>query len=358
MIAAHGWRFARSSVRTPRLQTSRAAHVDALGHARRSRCAASDIGPVASRCSSDVCVSSSPTTVSIRGVSSSNWSMRPTRDGGAAPLTCGRATRWRSRWPLARNISRNSRRRWRTGRRDRRSRRRARQPSARSHARRPSSSTSMLPTSSSNRHLSNWSVLGIELIGPEHLVRANVAVRGRAAPAPPSDRAAGFNRETIVQWTFAAAADDEETAISAAELARAEQAGASLLFAGHRWVRIDPAAVRKARARHDSYVRQLDAVGGDGCRRGEPAGPPPHRRRGRRRRRRAGPRRRGPQRPRRRHHRLAGVVGTAARRATRHHAARGGRATFVHRRAAPLSATRPQLAAVSRSPRARWMPRR
>ena len=106
--------------------------------------------------------------------------------------------------------------------------------------------------------------LGIELIGPEHLVRANVAVRGRAAPAPPSDRAAGFNRETIVQWTFAAAADDEETAISAAELARAEQAGASLLFAGHRWVRIDPAAVRKARARHDSYVRQLDAVGGDG----------------------------------------------------------------------------------------------
>ena len=51
--------------------------------------------------------------------------------------------------------------------------------------------------------------LGIELIGPEHLVRANVAVRGRAAPAPPSDRSAGFNRETIVQWTFAAAADDE-----------------------------------------------------------------------------------------------------------------------------------------------------
>ena len=105
--------------------------------------------------------------------------------------------------------------------------------------------------------------VGIELIGPEHLVRATVAVRGRAAPAPPSDRSAGLNRETIVQWTFTAAADDEVTAISDAELARAEQAGTSLLYAGHRWVRIDPRAVRKARARHESYLSQLDTVGGD-----------------------------------------------------------------------------------------------
>jgi SNF2 family DNA or RNA helicase len=101
---------------------------------------------------------------------------------------------------------------------------------------------------------------GIELIGPEHLVRASVAVRGRAS-SPPSDRAAGFNRETIVQWTFTAAADDEVSAISEAELARAEQTGASLLYAGDRWVRIDPAALRKVRARHDSYRHQLDALG-------------------------------------------------------------------------------------------------
>jgi superfamily II DNA or RNA helicase len=107
---------------------------------------------------------------------------------------------------------------------------------------------------------------GIELIGPEHLVRATVAVRGRASP-PPSDRSAGFNREAIVQWTFTAAADDDVTAISEAELARAEQTGASLLYAGDRWVRIDPAALRKVRARHDSYRRQLDELGvsdGDG----------------------------------------------------------------------------------------------
>ena len=43
-----------------------------------------------------------------------------------------------------------------------------------------------------------------------------------------------------MQWTFTAAADDDVSAISAAELA-AEQTGASLLYAGDRWVRIDPA---------------------------------------------------------------------------------------------------------------------
>ena len=109
--------------------------------------------------------------------------------------------------------------------------------------------------------------LGIELIGPEHLVRATVAVRGRATPSPPSDRSAGLNRETIVTWTFTTAGDDGPAAIAAAELARAEQTGTSLLHVGHRWVRIDPAALRKVRARHDEYLRQieeLDAAPGDG----------------------------------------------------------------------------------------------
>ena len=108
---------------------------------------------------------------------------------------------------------------------------------------------------------------GIELIGPEHLVRATVAVRGRAAPSPASDRTAGFNRETIVQWTFTVADGDGGSAISAAELARAEQTGATLLHVGHRWVRIDPAALRKVRARHDAYldqIEQLAAAGADG----------------------------------------------------------------------------------------------
>ena len=101
---------------------------------------------------------------------------------------------------------------------------------------------------------------GVELIGPEHLVRATVAIRGRAAPSPRSDRSAGFNRDTIVQWSFTAAGDDGPAAISAAELARAEQTGASLLHVGHRWVRIDPGALRKVRARHDAYLRQVEEL--------------------------------------------------------------------------------------------------
>jgi superfamily II DNA or RNA helicase len=101
---------------------------------------------------------------------------------------------------------------------------------------------------------------GIELIGPEHLVRASVAVRGRATPAPASDRAAGFNRQTIVHWSFTAAVEDGHAAITEAELARAEQTGASLLYVGHRWVRIDPAALRKVRARREAYQLQLEDV--------------------------------------------------------------------------------------------------
>src|SRR5690606_38545302 len=102
--------------------------------------------------------------------------------------------------------------------------------------------------------------LGIALIGPEHLVRTSVAVRGRATPAQPSDRAVGLNRETIVQWTFTAADSAGPMAISEAELARAEQTGSSLLHIGHRWVRIDPAALRKARDRHDEYLRRLEEL--------------------------------------------------------------------------------------------------
>ena len=101
---------------------------------------------------------------------------------------------------------------------------------------------------------------GVELIGPEHLVRAALAVRGRAAPSPASDRAAGFNRDTIVQWTYTAVHEEGPAAISEAELVRAEASGASLLHVGHRWVRIDPAALRKVRARHDAYLRQIEEL--------------------------------------------------------------------------------------------------
>jgi len=85
--------------------------------------------------------------------------------------------------------------------------------------------------------------LGIDLIGPEHLVRADVSVRGRATPAPADDRTARFSAEALVQWD----ATVDDTAISDAELERVTAAGATLLHTGHRWVRIDPTGIRRAR---------------------------------------------------------------------------------------------------------------
>ena len=48
---------------------------------------------------------------------------------------------------------------------------------------------------------------------------------------------------------------DGPTAITDAELARAEELGTTLLHSGRRWVRIDPAALRRARARADERRR-------------------------------------------------------------------------------------------------------
>ena len=106
--------------------------------------------------------------------------------------------------------------------------------------------------------------LGVELIGPEHLVRAAVAVRGRATPSPASDRTAGLNRETIISWSFTTADRHGPAAISEAELARAAATGSSLLHTGNRWVRIDPAALRKVKARHDAYLREAEALSAAG----------------------------------------------------------------------------------------------
>ncbi len=105
--------------------------------------------------------------------------------------------------------------------------------------------------------------LGIELIGPERLVRANLSVRGTVAAGNPSEQRAGFNREAVVGWRLVVADGDDSSAVSAAELARADAAGATLLHTGRRWVRIDPAALRKARQRLDEHTRQhavVDAV--------------------------------------------------------------------------------------------------
>jgi hypothetical protein len=100
---------------------------------------------------------------------------------------------------------------------------------------------------------------GIALIGPEHLVAAKVSVRGRATPAPVDDRRQRFGVEALVAWS--AVVDD--TPISDADLARAEAAGARLLHTGNRWVRIDPAGLRRARtvlSEHRRDHASLDAV--------------------------------------------------------------------------------------------------
>jgi non-specific serine/threonine protein kinase len=105
--------------------------------------------------------------------------------------------------------------------------------------------------------------LGVELIGPEQLVKGGVAVRGTATPAPADDRQSRFGRDTLVSWTLAVTGADGPAAITAAELARAETAGATLLRSGRRWVRLDPAALRKARARlveHRRDHERVDAV--------------------------------------------------------------------------------------------------
>jgi superfamily II DNA or RNA helicase len=98
---------------------------------------------------------------------------------------------------------------------------------------------------------------GIELIGPEHLVRASVRLRGQAREAPPDDRRKRFGKEALVEWS--AVIDD--TPISAADLARAEAAGTSLMRAGHRWVRIDPAGLRRARELLEQHLAQRSTVG-------------------------------------------------------------------------------------------------
>jgi hypothetical protein len=104
---------------------------------------------------------------------------------------------------------------------------------------------------------------GIELVGPERLVRAGVTVRGRATPRDGGDHGKRFGRDAVVEWKLVVADDDGPAALSAAELERAERAGATLLHAGRRWVRIDPAALRRARNRLEDHVRdfgEVDAV--------------------------------------------------------------------------------------------------
>jgi SNF2 family DNA or RNA helicase len=99
--------------------------------------------------------------------------------------------------------------------------------------------------------------LGIELLGPEQLVSAKLGVRGTAREAPTDDRKGRFGKEALVEWE----AVIDETPLSPAELARIEAAGTTLLRAGHRWVRIDPAGLRRARALLEDHLANRAKVG-------------------------------------------------------------------------------------------------
>ena len=99
--------------------------------------------------------------------------------------------------------------------------------------------------------------LGIELIGPEYLVKAKISMRGTASEAPKDDRKARFGKDAIVAWE----AIIDNTPISEAELARVEAAGSTLMRAGHRWVKIDPAGLRHARQLLDEHIRRRSSVG-------------------------------------------------------------------------------------------------
>ncbi len=97
---------------------------------------------------------------------------------------------------------------------------------------------------------------GVELIGPERLVRSRVSVAGDATPAPSDDRQKKFGREAIVAWKLMVG-DDE---ISESELARAIEAGSTLLHTGHRWVRIDAAELRRKRERMSELITSKPRV--------------------------------------------------------------------------------------------------
>jgi hypothetical protein len=99
--------------------------------------------------------------------------------------------------------------------------------------------------------------LGIELLGPEHLVKVKVGVRGTAREAPTDDRKGRFGKEALVEWQ--AVVDDAP--LSDADLARIEAAGTTLMRAGQRWVRIDPEGLRRARVLLDEHLANKSRVG-------------------------------------------------------------------------------------------------
>ncbi len=98
--------------------------------------------------------------------------------------------------------------------------------------------------------------MGIDLIGPERLVKQRARVTGEATPTPGDDRRSKFGKDALVEWKMVVG--DEE--ISATELARAEAAGSTLLHTGDRWIRLDADELRRQRARLDDLQQHKSRV--------------------------------------------------------------------------------------------------
>ena len=101
--------------------------------------------------------------------------------------------------------------------------------------------------------------LGVELLGPEQLVRASVRVTAEAASAPRGASSAGLTAKALMSW----GARIDDAAIDPDELARAAEAGTSLMRVGERWVRLEQTQVRRvldAIDRHRVAHSEVDAA--------------------------------------------------------------------------------------------------
>ena len=188
--------------------------------------------------------------------------------------------------------------------------------------------------------------LGIDLIGPERLVKTRVSVSGEATPAPADDRKKQFGHEALVDWKLVVG---DET-ISEAELARAAEAGGDAAahrpsLGPHRRRRTAPQAPPAHRpAQGPQPRRSARAAAARQRRRHRRRARPDHARRAR-----VGRQRRAP-RPR--------LGAHPARRAPRRGARGDARVARLHRRTPSLPTSRAVVDAVPRQARPRRLPRR
>ena len=98
--------------------------------------------------------------------------------------------------------------------------------------------------------------VGVELLGPEQLLRSSVRLTARATPAPEGGIGGGLNAKALVSW--GASIEDQE--VDPDELVRAAAAGAALIQVGGRWVRLDRPQVRRVLDALDRHRRQHEEV--------------------------------------------------------------------------------------------------